>query len=82
MREGRLKKKPDKTWEKVESRKVEISLKLLDRIATYYEFPMVAFFTPAKYLKGTRREYLKKRWTKRFKQIDKLITKIKGVLDE
>ena len=62
-------------------KKVEISIKQLERIANFYEFPLAVFFMPEnKVLKGTRRGY----WNKKFKKINALLMaldeEIKGVL--
>ena len=47
--------------------KVEIDIKLLQRIADYYEFPMTAFLTTRKIFKHTRRKNLRLK-VKKFKE--------------
>lgn len=56
--------------------KIELELKLLERIAKYYEFPLTVFLTNGKLLKKTRCKYLEKEIKKKFGQIKKLIDEI------
>ena len=54
---------------------VEISLKLLEQIAKYYEFPLAVFFLPK--LKGTRRQYWQKKIEKLKKFLEEFLEEVK-----
>jgi hypothetical protein len=56
--------------------KIEIDIKLLERIAEYYEFPLTAFFVPLKVFKGTRRKNLRKKIRKLKETIAKFLEEL------
>ena len=56
----------------MKSKKVEFNLKLLQKISEYYEFPLAVFCLPnSKILKGTRRNY----WKRKIVKLKDVLTK-------
>jgi len=56
--------------------KIEIEIKLLEKIAEYYEFPVAAFFLPLKAFKGKRKKYWRRKFTKLTKMLDNFLEEI------
>jgi len=57
--------------------KIEIEIKLLERIAKYYEFPVTVFFLPLKAFNSKRKR--KNEW---HKKIQKLVKILENFLEE